>query len=313
MTRPVAAAEKSAAATRRRPWSARLWPYGMVSPGVLLVALLLYAPFLWSAYLSFTRYDGLAPASWVGLHNYRKLFDDPVLTTSLRNTLLWVGGTLLLPVGIGLLVAVLTYDVRGGRWFRLPFLLPYALSGAGIGVIWGFLLQPDGALNSILRTLHLPGGHTSLLQHGPWNTIVMILAMTWQQVGVTLLLFVVGLQSIPRAPLEAARIDGASGWTLFRRIIWPLLRPITTVVVGLQLVASLKTFDVIWVMTAGGPGRSSESLAVTMYKDTFVANDYGYGSTLAVLLCMVTGLVSVLYLRQQLRPEKATSAAGVGK
>jgi ABC-type sugar transport system permease subunit len=313
MTRPVAAATQPAAATRRRPLSTRLWPYGMVSPAVLLVALLLYAPFLWSAYLSFTRYDGLTPARWIGLANYRKLFDDPVLTTSIRNTLLWVVGSLLLPVGIGLLIAVLTYDIRGGRWFRLPFLMPYALSGAGIGVIWGFLLQPDGALNSVLRTLHLPGGHTSLLQHGPWNTVVMILAMTWQGVGVTLLLFVVGLQSIPRAPLEAARIDGATGWTLFRRIIWPLLRPLTTVVVGLQLVASLKTFDVVWVMTAGGPGRSSETLAVTMYKDTFVANDYGYGSTVAVMLCVITGLVSVVYLRQQLRPEKTANTMGVGK
>ncbi len=131
----------------------------------------------------------------------------------------------------------------------------------------------------------------------------MIVAYTWQQLGFNMLLFVVGLQSIPRAPLEAARLDGASGWTMFRHMLWPLMRPITTVVLGLALVASLKSFDVVWTMTQGGPGRSSETLAVTMYRDAFVANDYGYGSTVAVLLLAVTGVASLLYLRRQLRSE----------
>jgi multiple sugar transport system permease protein len=121
------------------------------------------------------------------------------------------------------------------------------------------------------------------------------------------LLFVVGLQSIPREPIEAARIDGASGWSLFRRVIWPLLTPLTTVVVGLALVASLKTFDVVWVATQGGPGRSSETLAVTMYRDTFVADQYGYGSAVAVMLTVVTGAISVIYLRRQLARREALS------
>ena len=115
------------------------------------------------------------------------------------------------------------------------------------------------------------------------------------------LLFVVGLQSIPKAPIEAARLDGASGWQLFRHVIWPLMAPLTAVVVGLALVASLKTFDIVWVMTQGGPGRNSETLAVTMYKDTFVASDYGYGASVAVVLTVVTGLASYLYLRRQVR------------
>lgn len=291
-------------AARKAPLLGRL-RIGYVSPAVLFVAVLLYLPFLWTAYLSLTRYDGLTSPEFIGLKNFGNLLDDPALLTSVRNTLLWVVGTLLLPVGLGLLVAVLSYDLKGGTWYRLPFMLPYALSGAGLGLVWSFILTKDGVANQLLGALGLPGGHTSFLQYGPGNTIAMVAVWTWQQLGVNTLLFVVGLQSIPKAPIEAARIDGASGWQLFRHIIWPLMRPLTIVVVGLALVASLKTFDIVWVLTQGGPGRSSETLGVTMYRDTFVANDYGYGSAVAVFLTVVTGLASFVYLRTQLRKEDA--------
>ncbi|MFI6298374.1 carbohydrate ABC transporter permease [Nonomuraea sp. NPDC050790] len=268
---------------------------GYVAPAVLLVAGLLYAPFLWTAYLSFTAYDGLADPEFVGLRNFTRLFDDPALLTSTRNTLIWVVGTMVLPVGLGLLVAVLSYDIKGGAWFRVPFMLPYALSGAGLGMVWSPILSHDGIANLLLGT------DTAYMQEAPHNTIAMLLVWTWQQLGVNTLLFVVGLQSIPKAPIEAARLDGASGWSLFRHVIWPLMRPLTAVVVGLALVAGLKTFDIVWAMTQGGPGRNSETLAVMMYRETFVATKYGYGSAVAVLLTVVAGLASWLYLRRQVR------------
>ncbi|MCK2213991.1 sugar ABC transporter permease [Actinomadura sp. ATCC 31491] len=269
--------------------------HGYVAPAAVLVAVLLYAPFVWTAYLSLTRYDGLEPPSWVGLDNFGKLFADPALLTSVRNTLIWVLGTMVLPVGLGLLVAVLSYDLKGGAWYRVPFMLPYALSGAGLAMVWSPVLSHDGIANLLL------GVDTAFLQEAPQNTVAMLLVWTWQQLGVNTLLFVVGLQSIPKEPIEAARLDGAAGWRLFRHVIWPLLRPLTAVVVGLALVASLKTFDIVWVLTQGGPGRNSETLAVTMYKETFVASQYGYGSAVAVLLTVVTGLASYLYLRRQVR------------
>ncbi|NUP51792.1 MAG: sugar ABC transporter permease [Catenulispora sp.] len=285
----------------------------MVAPSVLLVAGLLYLPFLWSLYLSFTHYDGTGSPKWAGLANYHALWDDPVLTTTLRNTAYWVVGTLVLPVGLGLLIAVLTYQLKGGTWLRLPFLLPYAISGTATAVVWGFILGDHGAINSLLSALHLPGGHVSLLQNAPLNTIVMVLAQTWQSIGVNILLFVIGLQSIPRETLEAARVDGATGWTLFRQVIWPLLRPLTAVVVGLALVAGLKTFDLVWIMTQGGPGRSSETLSVTMYRDAFVGNDYGYGAAVAVLLTVVGLLVSALYLGRQAAPKREFDVTGGGR
>jgi multiple sugar transport system permease protein len=285
----------------------RLGSLGFVSPAVLLVAGLLYAPFLYTVYLGFTDYDGLNPTRFVGVENFRRFLDDPALGTSVRNTVIWAVGATVLPVAIGLLVAVLSYGLRGGSWYRLPFMLPYALSGVGLAVIWGFILQSGGAANDVLGALGLPGATTAFLTEEPYNTIAMILAMTWQQVGVNALLFLVGLQSIPKEPLEAARLDGATGWRLFRHVTWPLLTPLTTVVIGLSLVASLKTFDIIWVMTQGGPGRNSETLAVTMYRDAFVSADYGYGAAVAFSLTIVTGLVSFLYLRRQLSTREALS------
>jgi ABC-type sugar transport system permease subunit len=274
---------------------------GFVSPAAIIVALLLYAPFLYTVVLSFTEYDGLNSPEWVGIENFTRFFDDPALTTSVRNTLMWVVGTTVVPVALGLLVALLSFGIRGGTWLRLPFMLPYALSGAGLGVIWGFILQSGGAANDVLGALGLPGAETSFLLEEPWNTISMIVAWTWQQTGVNALLFMVGLQSIPKEPLEAARMDGATGWRLFRHVTWPLLSPLTTVVVGLALVASLKTFDIVWVMTQGGPGRNSETLAVTMYRDAFVAGEYGYGSAVAMVLTLTTGAITLAYLRRQVK------------
>lgn len=276
-------------------WAAR----SFVAPGVLLVAVLLYLPLIWTLFLSFSTYNGLGDPEWAGLANYREMFQDPDFLSSMFNTLLWVVGTLAVPVGLGLVLALLTWNLRGGVWLRLPFLIPYAISGIGVGLIWSFVLQSNGALDQALHAFGV-GDTPRWLLDAPLNTIVMIVAASWQGVGVNALLFTIGLQSIPKEPLEAARLDGAGGLRLFRSILWPMLRPLTTVVIGLSIVASLKTFDIVLGMTKGGPGRVSETLALTMFNDTFVNSQYGLGSAIAVFLTVVTLLASILYLRQQL-------------
>ncbi|MFF1632519.1 carbohydrate ABC transporter permease [Leifsonia sp. NPDC058248] len=276
-------------------WAAR----GFVTPGVLLVAVLLYLPLLWTVFLSFTDYNGLGDPTWTGFSNYIEMFEDPDFLNSLFNTLLWVAGTLIIPVGLGLMLALLTWNLKGGVWLRLPFLIPYAISGIGVGLIWSFVLQSNGALDQALHFFGV-GSTPRWLLDAPLNTVVMIIAAAWQGVGVNALLFTIGLQSIPKEPLEAARLDGARGFRLFGSMLWPMLRPLTTVVIGLSIVASLKTFDIVLGMTKGGPGRVSETLALTMYNDTFVNSQYGLGSAIAVFLTVVTLLASILYLRQQL-------------
>lgn len=291
--------------TRRRSSTTYQWSAaGFALPALLLVAILLYSPFLFTGFLSLTEYNGLGDPEFVGLEKYTLMFQDAGILGSLRNTAIWVVGTLVLPVGLGLLIAVLTHNLKGSFWYRLPFLLPYAVSGVAVGVIWKFILQTDGALTEALTFLNLPFADARWLLDAPLNTIMMIVAATWQGAGVNALLFSIGLNSIPKEPVEAAQLDGAGGWKLFKNITWPMLTPLTTVVVGLAIVGSLKTFDIVWAMTQGGPGRSSETLALSMYKTTFISNDYGLGAALAVLLTVVTVTASVLYLRRQLSDAK---------
>lgn len=274
--------------------------WAFLLPGAAVVVLVLYLPVLYTLYLSFTTYSGLGTPVFTGVSNYVALVHDPVFFSSLVNTLVWVIGSLLIPVGVGLLVAYLSFGLKGAAWLRVPFLIPYALSGVAVGIVFSFVLQNGGALSQALDFLHLPGGSARWLQESPLNTVVMILAASWQGIGVNALLFTVGLQSIPTEPLEAARVDGAAGWRLFRFIVWPLLRPSTTIVVGLSIVNSLKTFDIIQAMTQGGPNRVSETLGVSMYRDTFSNSDYGLGSAVAIFLNVITVAASVIYLRRQL-------------
>lgn len=279
----------------------RLTPYLFLAPAVAMVGVLMLYPFMRSAYLSFTEYGGIGTPDWIGLDNYDQLINDPILEESIRNTILWVVGTLVLPVGLGLLIAVFSFDMKGGAFYRVSFLLPYALSGTAIATVWQFMLVRDGAVNSVLDGVGLESLTRSWLLRPPMNTWAMIVASTWQSVGVSVLLFLIGLQVIPKDPIEAARLDGAQGIRLFWDMTFPLLRPMTVVIVGISLVNSLKTFDIIWIMTQGGPARSSETLAVTMYRESFVILRHGYGSAIAVVLSAIVIAVSWLYLRRSLR------------
>lgn len=269
-------------------------------PALALVGVLLLVPFAATVYQSLTQDNGFT-STFIGLDNYVRLVQDPVFLQSLLNTLMWTVGTLILPVGLGLLIAVFTNSMRGGRWLRLAFVLPYALSGAATAVIWGFILRSDGALNQAISFIGLTPPASGWLLEWPTNTIVMIIANTWQATGVAVILFLVGLQSIPPETVEAGSLDGATGMRLFWNIVLPQLRPVTIVVIGMSIANSLRVFDLIWLLTKGGPGGVSETLAVTMYRQTFIISDYGYGAAVAVVLAIIVVASSWAYLRRQLK------------
>jgi multiple sugar transport system permease protein len=279
----------------------RLPAYLFIVPATVMVLVFLIWPFLRTITLSLTDADGVNPPQFVGLANYGRFLNDPILIQSLTNTFVWLAGSLVLPVAIGFLVAWGTYRFAGGGLYRVPFILPYVLSGTAVGVVWSFLLQSDGVANEILVTLGLEGLTRTWLLQPPHNTFVMIIASTWQVVGINVILFLVGLQAMPEDPIDAARVDGAQGWSLVRHIIIPLIRPMTVVVIGMTLVNSLRTFDIIWLMTQGGPYRSSETLAVTMFREAFLLFRHGYGAGIAVLLTVFNLIVATIYLRRQLR------------
>lgn len=281
-------------------FTARAGSAAHLLPAVLLVGVLLLVPFGYTVYQSLTDYDGLSTAQFVGLDNYVALFGEERFHRSLLNTVIWMVGTLLLPVLLGLMIAVLTNASGWATWVRYAFVLPYAISGTATAVIWGFMLRSDGAINQVLGAFGLDELQREWLLSWPMNTIVMILANTWQAVGIAVILFLVGLQTVPRETVEAGMLDGASGFRLFRSIVFPQLRPVTVVVVGISIANSLRVFDVIWLLTNGGPGWVSETLAVTMYRMTFVLSEYGHGSAVAVVLAVIVVSVSWVYLRQQM-------------
>lgn len=292
-------ARRAARGAARRPWRpATLARYLYLLPMVLLVGAFLLYPAADTFWVSFTNWNGLNNATFIGLQNYVQLFGDPAFTTSFVNTLLWVAGVLVLQVTLGLLMAVVLSNVWGGGLLKTIFYLPSTISAAATGVIWYFMFDPnEGVINTILRLVHLGGLAQDWLSIPPLNTYAMIVASTWQGLGPTMMLFLVGLQNIPRDPIEAAMIDGANGRQLFRHITLPLLRPMATIVVGIALINSFKVFDLIWVMTQGGPYRSSETLAVTMYREAFVSFQLGYGAAVAVVLSVIVLFISIFYLR----------------
>ena len=287
----------------RSTWD-RVEPYLYMAPAVLFVAVFLLYPAVYTIVISLTKWDGLTPPVFVGLKNYFQIVQSPIFRSSLTNTLIWVVGTLLLPVALGLLLALMVNRIPLQGFFKSMFYLPYAVSATSVAVIWGFMLSPVGFIDNVLRAVGLENLATSWLITPPWNTIMMLIAYTWLSTGTNMILFLVGLQNIQTDPIEAAKIDGANTRQLNWYVVFPLLRPVTTVVVTIAVVNGFKVFDLIWVMTQGGPYRSSETLAVTMYRESFVSFHLGYGAAIANILSFIVIMFSIIYLQSIFKREE---------
>jgi ABC-type sugar transport system permease subunit len=251
-----------------------------------------------NVYYSFFNWNGLSAPVFNGLKNYVTMFTDRVIDQSLLNTVIWVVFTLVLPAGGGLLVAVFVTGVRGAGFFKSVFFIPLAISFVATGVIWAYMFSHElGVINGLLAMLGLPW-KPSWLTDVPANTFAMIMAWTWQQLGANMVMFLMGLGTIPRDPVEACLIDGANAWQTFVHVKLPMLRPITTVVITMAMVNSFKVFDIIWIMTRGGPYSSSETLAVSMFRETFTLFHMGYGAAISVVLSLIVLVISAAYIRR---------------
>jgi multiple sugar transport system permease protein len=283
--------------------SKALTSYLFVLPALLLVVLLLLIPMLQNLYYSFFEWNGLTNPVFIGLNNYVKCFTDTNFLRSFLNTIFWVVFTLLCPVTLSLVIAVFLKDIKGGSLFKAVFFIPLTISFVSTGVIWINMFSNRGILNTLLLLIHQDANPVSWLTRVPLNTISMLIAWTWQQLGMHMVLFLMGLTTIPKDPIEAAIIDGASSFQTFRSVIFPMLQPITTVVITQAIVNSFKTFDLIYVITSGGPFRSSETLAVTMYRETFSMFNMGYGASIAIVLSVIIIAISGRYVRSQLQQD----------
>lgn len=290
--------------TTRRLRGNRFEAYLYVLPAALLVAIFLLYPMLYTVWQSFTNSDGLQRPDWIGAANYARLLQDPNFLLSLRNTLIWTVSSVVFPVTLGFLFAYGLNSIRGGNIFKAGLYLPATISAAAVGIMFIFVFDPNtGILNSLLRAVGLGQFAMRWLYDTPINTYAMIGAYTWQATGINMMLFLVGLQGLPPEPIEAARIDGARPWRLTWSIILPMLLPYIVITSLLAAVNGFKVFDTIWVMTQGGPARSSETLAVTMYREGFILFNQGYSAAIAVVISLIALSFSYFYLRSILDQE----------
>ncbi|KPJ84930.1 MAG: ABC transporter permease [Spirochaetes bacterium DG_61] len=277
--------------------------YAMILPAFLLVFVLLIVPMFQNIYYSFFEWDGLKAPVFIGLRNYVSTISDNNFIVSLRNTLIWVGFTLVFPVMGGLLIAIFINGIVLENFFKSIFFIPITISFVATGIIWNYMFSREmGVINNFLPLI---GIHkkVSWLTEVPLNTFALLIGWTWQQLGINMVLFLMGLVTIPKDQTEAAMIDGANKWQLFIHVTFPMLRPITTIVITMAMVNSFKAFDIIYVMTRGGPARTSETLAVTMFRETFTLFRMGYGAAISVILSVIVITVSSVYIKRMTRKD----------
>ncbi len=278
------------------------WRIVLLAPALIVFSIFVLWPLIDSFRYSFTNWNGFNPNyKFIGLDNFAKIFSDPNFFTAIVNTAIWMAAALVLPTLLGLALALLlNTGLRGAAIFKSIFYLPICLSAVIVGQIWIWIYQPDwGLLNAVIA--HLIGVQSfnfAWLAEPSTALGSVILAWSWQQTGLAMVIFLAGLTAIPRDLLEAADIDGVKRWQQTLYIVLPMLRPATVVVVALSVINSLKGFDILYIMTGGGPFHSSNTLAFFMYEESFKKYRMGYGSAIAVVLFVIALSIIYSYFRQ---------------
>ena len=290
-----------AIAAKARSNSHEFLPWLFLAPAVLIYSVIVIYPMLYSAYLSLFRWDGISPTKvFVGLENYVILFtQNDVFWIALKNNAIWLVAALLLPTSIGLgLALLLNTRFRGSHIFRSIFYFPAVLSLAVVGLIWTWIYQPDlGLLNQMLVALGLKALTRNWLSDPQIAIYPVIVAATWNAVGLPMLLYLAGLQTIPEELHEAAKVEGAGPIRRFLYVTFPLLRETTLIVLAITAINALKAYDIVYAMTNGGPANKTQLLSTWMYFLTYNYNQVGLGTAIAVVLFLLTMIFAIPYIR----------------
>ncbi len=296
---------------RTRPARRARWRKYVAGCLFLLPALILYAvfmlyPFFQSIYLSLTDWDGAQPVkNFIGLANYGEALHDPLVWSSLGHNLIWVVFGTAVPILIGLLLAVLLQRrPRGFMLFRTVYFMPQILSPVIIGIIWGWIYNPlFGILNSALTFVGLGSFASGWLGDPGLALYAVLAAAIWAETGFVFVIFLAGLQNISTGLLEAALIDGANAWQQFWHVTLPGLRQVLTTVTVMLLIGGFSVFDLIFVMTGGGPANSTDVIATYTYEQAFTLNRVGYAATLSLILTAISLTASIIFIRVRERGE----------
>lgn len=286
---------RSISATERREW---LLFVLLVGPNLLLFSIFTFWPLLYNTYLSFVQWDMISTfKNWVGLSNYRAMFGDPVFRRVLVNTFYFTGGAVILTLVLGLGAALLlNQPLRGRNSVRTVLFAPVVLSGVAIGIVWIYIFDPRfGLISELLSYVGLRSPFW--LTDTRWAMPAVIIVYVWKNLGYAMVIFLAGLQAIPRDLYEAARVDGANAWDRFRHVTLPGLSPIVFFLLLTGILSSFQAFDIIRTMTGGGPVNATNTLIYYLYEQGFIAYNAGRAGVTAVTLFTIMLAFTIVQMR----------------
>ncbi|MBC7559344.1 MAG: sugar ABC transporter permease [Dermatophilaceae bacterium] len=277
----------------------------LAGPALLVFTVFMFVPLMLTFWYSLHRYRGFGTMQWLGAQNFVEIFHDNTFWRALINTVLFTAVSVPLGVVLGLGGALLLNRAMPGRTlFRALFYVPVVISGVASGVIFLRLFDPlIGLINQLLGSVGLPT--VDWQGNGKAALVSIIVVTTWQGVGFGMVVYLAGLQGIPRELYEVAALDGATGWQRFRLIIWPLLGPTTFFLVVYSIIVSFQVFDVVYVMTRGGPGTSTTFLVQYAYDQGFNQRRQGYAAAIGVIIYLIVLLFTIAQWRLSRRRDAA--------
>ncbi|GAA1532243.1 sugar ABC transporter permease [Dactylosporangium maewongense] len=283
------------------------WWFGL--PAMLLFAFVVLLPSSRGVYYAFTDWDGLSPDwSFVGLDNFTAMVDDPDAMQAVWHTLVIAVAITVIQNGVGLLLALgVNAMIKSRNVLRVFLFAPAVVTPIVTAYLWRNLLGPDGAVNSLLAALGLGSWRQDWLgdpQLALWSVVAVIV---WQFAGYSMVIFLAGLQSIPKEIFEAAAVDGTGPVRRFWSIIRPLLAPAITINLMLSIIGGIKLFDQVYALTGGGPGHATDTISTLIYKDAFTLGEFGYSIALAVVLTIIVAVASTGQYLVLARNERAAS------
>ncbi len=281
----------------------QITPWLFLAPALIAFLVFVINPIVQSIWVSFHEWDGLGDKTWVGLQNYIELFDDEIFYVSLKNNLIWLVLYMLAPVFGLLLALLLNQQLRGLRLVKALFFFPFVISQVVVGLVFSWFMDPSfGLLAEAFSAVGLEP--VPVLSNEDYVTYGIIAAGLWPQIAYCLILYLTGLQSVNPEVVEAARMDGAKSISMLRYIVLPELRPATFIAVVVTVIGALRSFDLVAIMTAGGPYGSSTVLAYYMYEQAIFNYRMGYGAAIATVLFLIMDVYIAFFLRRMLRRER---------
>lgn len=267
-----------------------------VLPGLVWFLAIVIVPVILSVNYSFLQWDGITEAKFIGMENYLNLLHDPLFHKALRNSLYLAAASVFIQLPIAMILAlVLALGIRGEKFFLNAFFIPVIISSTVIAQLWRKIYHPNyGLLNAFLGKIGLDSLQNNWLGDASTVVIACLIPMIWQYIGYHMLLYYSSAKGISADIYEAARVDGASRFQIAMRIVLPMILPMIQASMIFAIVGSLKSFDMIFILTNGGPNHASEVPALIMYQKIFTSNQYGYASAISVLVILECLVFTVL-------------------